>query len=342
MYILQHICISPQHTNGNIDIEQIESSLDGKLVALEPPLEGVPPGMLRRMSKAVRMGIGAGLPLIQQNEVDGIIIGTANGGMEDCIKFLNQIIDYDEGMLTPANFVQSTPNAIAGQLSMITRNHHYNATHVHLGLAFENALLDAMMLLQENPGSRYLTGGVDEISTYNYNIDFLAGWYNKGICSQQLYEAGLPATIAGEGAAMFIVSNRAEKALAKISEIETLHCMQISQAKDRFQLFLQRQNFNPATTLFISGENGDTRLNPFYEACEALVGDVAVARYKHITGEYPTASSFAVWLACYALKQQSLPNHFYKNDTRASCIETILLYNQYHGKQHSFIAITRK
>ena len=341
MFIHQHICISPQHTSGDVDLAKVEPSKDGKLIALEPVLEGVPKGMLRRMSKAVRMGLGAGLPVITKNEVDGIIIGTANGGMEDCIKFLNQIIDYDEGLLTPGNFVQSTPNAIAGQLSLVTKNHNYNATHVHKGLAFENALIDAMMLMAENPKAQYLVGGVDEISTYNYNIDLLDGWYDKRLESENLYNAQLPATIAGEGAAMFLVNHRPENAIAKIRAIETVHTPLVATVKNRFESFLNEHGLDASATIFISGENGDIRLQPFYDACEELIGKMPVVHYKHLLGEYPTASAFAVWLACYALQQQSLPPHFYKNDARTNNIQHIVLYNNYHGKQHSFIALSR-
>ncbi len=77
----------------------------------------------------------------------------------------------------PANFVQSTSNAAAAQIALVTKNHNYNITHVHRGLAFENALMDAVMLLKENPDAGYLLGCTDEISAYNYNIDRLAGWF---------------------------------------------------------------------------------------------------------------------------------------------------------------------
>ena len=340
MYIHQHICISPQHTAGDIDLENIVHSKDGKLVAREPVLEGVPPGMLRRMSKAVRMGVGAGLPIVKKYNVDGIIIGTANGGMEDCIKFLNQIIDYDEGLLTPANFVQSTPNALAGQLSLATKNHCYNATHVHLGLAFENALIDAKMLLHDHPGTQYLVGGVDEISTYNYNIDFLAGWYNKTVESDNLYNANIPATIAGEGAAMFLVNDKTENSLAKITGISNIHTTDLEIVKNNFQNFLQEQNFDKTNTLLVSGENGDTRLNPFYDEIQEMTGEIPVVRFKHLSGEYPTAASFAVWLACHSLEQQKLPEELYKNDLRPRGFKNVLIYNHYHGKQHSFLLIS--
>src|ERR1700744_2725255 len=108
LYIHQSTCISPQQTFVEIDIDTLHEPADNKLKAIEPAYEGIPPGVLRRMAKAVRMGVGASLPILAAFPlVDGFIIGTANAGMEDCIKFLNQIIQYEEGVLTPGNFVQS-------------------------------------------------------------------------------------------------------------------------------------------------------------------------------------------------------------------------------------------
>src|SRR5271154_6915768 len=147
MFYIHHInCISPQKTFSDIDIENINAPVENKLLVVEPSYEGIPLGILRRMGKAVRIGVGAALQIVKQNP-DGIIIGTANGGMEDCIKFLNQIIDYNEGMLAPGNFVQSTTNAVASQLGLMSANKGYNITHVHRALAFENAMTDTQLML---------------------------------------------------------------------------------------------------------------------------------------------------------------------------------------------------
>lgn len=342
MYIHQHTCISPQHISDAIDLDNVTPSVDGKLKAPEAALTGVPPAMLRRMSKAVKMGVGTGLPLLKSNDVEGIIIGTANGGMEDCIKFLNQIVDYDEGLLTPANFVQGTPNAIAGLQSLLTQNRGYNATHVHQGLAFENALLDAQMMVADNPGKNFLVGGVDEISTYNYNIDWLAGWYDKAKSNDQLFESDTAGTIAGEGAAMFIVNDQADGAWSRLDRTDFFHSEDAGAVLERFKSFIGE--FVPITDnmIFLTGENGDARQLPLYIDCEkAFNSAIPVARFKHLTGEYPTASSFALWLACYALQQQSLPRHFYKNEHNLTVIDRVVVYNQYQGKQHSFILISR-
>ena len=179
--------------------------------AFEPSYsETIPSSLLRRMGKAVRMGIGTALPLIERNEkLDGIVIGTANGGLENCINFLNQIIDYDEGTLTPTHFVQSTPNALAGQLALMSKNTGYNVTHVNGPLAFENALLDAMMFLEgEKSNTSLLLGAVEEISTYNYNIDLLAGRYKEEcVSNDKLIETNTIGSVCGEGSTMFVVTN---------------------------------------------------------------------------------------------------------------------------------------
>ena len=167
--------------------------------------ELIPPAMYRRMGRAVRFASGTALPLLHTTKLNGIVIGTAFGGLEDCIKFLNQITDYDEGRLTPTNFVQSTTNAIASQLAFFSANKGYNNTHVHRGLAFENAMFDVAMQLNENPDNYYLLGGVEEISAYQYNIESLAGSYKRELVSSaDIYNSKTNGSIAGEGCAMFV------------------------------------------------------------------------------------------------------------------------------------------
>ncbi|HRQ51893.1 MAG TPA: beta-ketoacyl synthase chain length factor [Agriterribacter sp.] len=340
MYIHHHTCISPQQTFEHADVETLHESTGNKLKAKEPVYEGIPPGILRRMGKAVRIGIGAALPVIkQQASIDGIIIGTANGGMEDCIKFLNQIIDYEEGMLTPGNFVQSTPNAIAAQMGLLDKNKGYNITHVHRGLAFENALLDALMMIRENPGNNYLLGAVDEISAYNYNIDLLDGCYKKEeISNKALYTTLSEGTIAGEGAAMFLVNSDPENAVAKVNTVQTLHTTDVTEVRYALQQFLQQQlPAGEKADLLLSGENGDSRLLPYYTAAESLFDEhTTIARFKHMCGEYPTASSVALWLVCNGGYR---PAHMIKKQSGASVLRNIIIYNNYRGLQHAFMHI---
>ncbi len=345
MYIHQTYCISPQQDLLQDDIDLINEPVDKKLLAIEPSYEKIPPGILRRMGKSIRMGVGAALPLMAEaNKIDGIIMGSANAGMDDCVKFLNQIVQYEEGQLTPGSFVQSTGNVIAGQLGLITKNKGYNITHIHLGLAFENALLDAMMQLNINPSNTYLVGGVDEISTFHYNIETLAGSYKKeDISNKKLYASNSAGCIVGEGASMFIVNSMANGAIAKLKAISTLHSTDKDLVTQQLNLFLQKNLAAGETIdLFLSGENGDNRTLPFYTACEVLLGDdTSIVRYKHMTGDFATASALSLWYACRFMQNQQIPDQMFKKKTAKKNFRNILLYNNYKGLQHGFILLSK-
>ena len=341
-YIHRTSCISPQQTFGQIDLNDLKLSVDNNLLAIEPNYEAIPPGLLRRMGKAVRFGVGAGLPLLKENKVDGIIIGTSNGGLEDCVKFLVQVIEFEEGRLTPTNFVQSTTNAVAASLGLLSANKGYNITHVHRGLSFENAMLDAAMLLKENPDNSYLLGGLDEISLYNNTLETLGGWFKKSpTLNSELYNSKSPGTLAGEGAAMFLVNNNPQGAGAKVLDMNMLHTSDLDEVLQSLHNFLTPHlvnGFKP--DLFISGENGDERHLPFYEGVEnQLSGQVNIVRYKHLSGEYATSSAFALWLSSQIIQMAELPEQLVKRKT-GSDFKNILIYNNFKGAQHSFMLVT--
>jgi hypothetical protein len=284
------------------------------------------------------MGVGTGMSLLEKSNANGILVATANGGIEDSISFLNQIVDYDEGRLTPTNFVQSTFNAIAGLMGMIKHNTGYNVTHVHRGLAFENVALDAAMLLKENPGHSYLIGGVDEISVRNYRMEAMAGWYKKEpVSNSDLYNTDSPGAMPGEGAAMFMVNDLAGGAAAQLTKLTMLHTTdgQLIEAYTR-QLVADNK-----VDLLLSGENGDNRFAHYYHTCEQVLNtDVGIARFKHMFGEFQTVSALALWLACHIIQTGQVPAHALKRAC-TNPVQRILIYNNYHGTQHSFMLVDK-
>lgn len=341
-YIHQSTCISPQHAFTDIDLEKLNPSVDNRLVAIEPAYQGISPGLIRRMGKAVRMGVGSALPLLKENKVDGIIIGTANGGIEDSLKFLSQIMEYEEGTLTPTHFVQSTYNAIAGQLGMISKNTGYNSTHVQRGHAFEGAVLDAALMLRENPDNTYLVGGVDEISERNHRMETMDGWYKTtAVESKDLYSANTIGTLPGEGAAMFLVSNNAEGAVAKLAALRMLNTDNENLVAEVFTKFLAENNLSVADIdLYVSGENGDNRLQKYYTGVEAQLSEgTTKVHYKHAIGEFQTSTAIATWLICQMLKAQNIPQYFIKSKGSNTSITNVVLYNNYKGVEHSFMLL---
>lgn len=343
-YIHQSSCISPQQTFHDVDLNKLHEPADRKLLAIEPRYDDIPPGILRRMGKAVRMGVGVAMPLLQYNTApDGIIVATVNGGKEDCVKFMNQIIDYNEGLLTPINFVQSTPNAVAAQIGLITKNHGYNITHSQLGLAFEYAMIDADMMINENPLSSYLLGAVDDISSFNYNFDEKRGCHKQEIISNKdLYTTNSSGYIAGEAATMFLVNGNETGAVAKVLAVETLHTTDESVLQEKLSGFIKKYLLaGEKIDVLLTGENGDNRLLKYYSSCESLMDNgVTIARFKHMSGEYPTATSMGLWLCCNILQKQTIPEHMIKKVAIVKKgYKNVLIYNNYDGVQHSFILV---
>lgn len=344
LYIHHTVCISPQVSFPETDLEHLLTGSENKLFAKQASYADIPPAVLRRMGKAVKLAVSASGPLLKQyTNLDGIIIGSANGGMEDCIKFLNQIMQYEEGVLTPTNFVQSTPNAIAGQLGFLSKNKGYNITHVHKGLAFENAILDADMLLEDNPEHTYLLGGLDEISDYNFNIECLSGYIKtEEVSNTDLYQSKTAGSIAGEGVAMFVVNAERKGAVSKLGEIKTIHTTDKEEVKQAYEQFLADNKITyQDIDMLLTGENGDGRYTGYYEALESSLKDAWIGRFKHMSGEYQTASSFAVWLANHILQTQEVPLHVIKRKTEKTPFNNIVIYNNYQGVQHSFMLVSR-
>ena len=92
--------------------------------------------------------------------------------------------------------------------------------------------------------------------------------------------------------------------------------------------------------MFLSGENGDCRLNKYTEICEKIANTTTV-RYKHLTGEFPTTSALSLWFTCNFIETQKVPINMVKSGSIPTEINKILIYNNYNGIQHGFMLVSR-
>jgi hypothetical protein len=344
MYITALKTISPQPTYD-------ESFIDGnhiihsgnKYIAQEPDYTGIiSPGLLRRMGKSIRIGIGAGFPLIQnRKDIDAIIIASSEGGQEDSVKFLNQIIAYNEGTLTPTNFVQSTPNALAGTLALMSRNNCYNITHVHKGNAFECGLTDASLLFREGRAKAILVGNVEEISEYNFNIDLLAGKYkNEETTSGNLLQSGTPGTVCGEGSCMFILEATSQDYWARILDIDQITLPTEDELHNLVKSLLTKNNLHPKDIdTIILGNNGDSRTDFWYNnLSERIFPGQPVNTYKNLVGEFPSSIAFAVYLGAWMISGKG--SGISGINLPGKPVRNLLIYNQYNSQQHGVILMS--
>lgn len=346
MYIYDALVISPQATFSEPEWMQQLRVLEGlKYQALEPDYSGsIKPAQLRRMGKALRMGVGCGAVLLEKHgPVDGILIGTSEGGLEGCIQFLNQIVDYDEGTLTPTNFIQSTPNALAGQLALMSGCTAYNVTHVNRGLSFENALIDALMLFEEGKAGRLLVGSVEEISAYNFNIEWAAGNYKEEVLSNgELLNSGTRGTVAGEGAALFILDAEAHPGAVRVADVLTRTAPEAGEMQHLCEQLLRRNGLEAGEVdAVLLGVNGDAEGDAgYYQVAEACFSHSAWWAFKPWVGEYPTATGFALKMAFDALQGKEVPDEMVLRKGQGPA-QTVLIYNHYKNFQHSLILLKR-
>ena len=347
MYVIDQQAISAQKTH-DLSFEKGDYAIysAATLPIVEPAYaEFIPLNLLRRMGKAVKMGIAAALPIVNRNQkVDGIIIGTANGGLENCIDFLNQIVTYDEGVLTPTNFVQSTPNALAGQLALMTKNTGYNSTHVNGSLSFENALVDAKLFFEATTNkTSLLVGSVEEISSYNYHIDLLSGRYKKEIISNdQLIQSNTEGSICGEGASFFLLSNSPEHAVAEIVDTTQIIHPSTADLTVLMNAFFEKNQLSmDAIDLILLGKNGDNRLDFWYDDFHQIFPATPAINFKQLTGDYRTISGFATYLGVQILNGKINGAHPAFNTEFPTNCNHILIYNHFDGIRHGFILIKK-
>ena len=92
----------------------------------------------------------------------------------------------------------------------------------------------------------------------------------------------------------------------------------------------------------VLGYNGDIETDVFYKnIAENCFKNTQQVYYKHLSGEYNTASAFGLWVGAKIVKTQQIPEIIKVNHLEKTDYKTILLYNQYKGIDHSFTLISK-
>lgn len=350
VYINSVCSISSQKTFDNSEfLDEIVSYENNIIPAVNPNYKDyIRPADSRRMAKGVKMGVVASKIALKEanlDNVDAIITGTGMGCLRDSEKFLSAIIDNEEQYLTPTSFIQSTHNTVGGQIALNLHCKGYNFTYVHASISFESAVLDAKLMLENNEANTILIGGVDEIGEYTYDLHQLINHIKtEKITASQVLDSKTKGAIFSEGANFFVLSNKkATSSYAEIVAVNTYNTLGNAKIADLAQTFLKENNLDiESIDVLILGNNGDVNFDDFYnELSSGIFKNTQQAYYKHLSGEFMTASSFSVWLASKIIKTQKLPDIVKLNKLQDSNYKTILLYNQYRGQNHSFTLLRK-
>lgn len=342
-------CISPQNSiDAEWFFDTINPAKGDYFDAIEPSYkEFIAPNLLRRMGRAIKMGVAAANIAIQQAEakkVDAIITGTGLGCFEDSERFLLAMLNNDEQFLTPTSFIQSTHNTVGSQIALIMKCHDYNFTYVHRGFSFESTLQDALMLFDEGKET-ILVGGIEEHTPNFIILNRKAHKFKDVLIYKPIWKSSTPGIQMSEGTAFFVLNKtKTNKSLASVDGIQTLYKPKTTDdIHNKLTGFLKLHSLSmtdiDVTLMGFSGDvNFDQKLQ---ELLPVIEKDSIAASYKNVCGEYHTASAFAMWVAAKIIEKQKLPKALAISANEPKRIKHVLIINQYLGINYSFTLLSQ-
>jgi 3-oxoacyl-[acyl-carrier-protein] synthase II len=350
VYITHTSAIISQHQQQGSLLQPLVQDTDARFSVLEPDYTTViPPMQLRRMSRLLRMGVYCGMDCIQKSGLerpDGIITGTGKGSMIDTEKFVKELKEYNEEALNPTPFILSTYNAINGAIALQTKATGYNQTYVHRGSSFEVSLYDAQLKLHTiDETQHYLVGCFDEITKEYFFVKNKIDYWKKDRDTQKqlLAQSNSAGTIAGEGAAFFMLSNSPEQAVAGIHTIHTSYKSTAGEIRQIIAEQIAKVGWQKdEIDMLVLGLNGDKNDETFYQSVLQDFPNTPVLSFKHLCGEYETSGGFALWLTSQLLNGENLPEDiWYKQPAEKDFIpRKMVCYNHYRGLNHNVILLS--
>jgi 3-oxoacyl-[acyl-carrier-protein] synthase II len=343
--------ISPQNTFDTTDfLSDIVEHNSLSLRCIEPSYKDfLNPIMARRMARIIKMSIAASTVCFKDAGVeipDAIMTGTALGCLEDTEKFLWSIIVDEEQFLTPTSFIQSTHNTVSAQIALQLKCMNYNFTYVHKGFSFESAILDALMTLAEGEAKNILIGGHDEMTDKYYRVcDRIGYWKKEVVPTMELINSKTSGSIAGEGAAFFVLSSEASSSdYAKLRAIKTIYKPE-SEAEIETKitgLLAEKGLTKDDIDVVVYGINGDVRFDKtYYNLKDNYFKNSTSVYFKHLCGEYQTSGSFAMWMASKILETQSIPQEILIGENKTKSIKNVLIYNTFLDVDHSVYLLSQ-
>lgn len=344
--------ISPQRTFVNSEfLTEVKSYDNNILTCVTPDFKAyINPVQLRRLSRMLRIGMTAATICLKDAAItvpDGIVTATGYGFLEETEKFLKELLERNERQLTPTFFMQGTYNALAGLIALSVKCTGYNNTYVSRGFAFENALHDCMLRIASNRKLNLLLGSYDEAATVQYTAGLREHQFKKeAINSLDVFKSKTPGCIQGEGSAFFDLSGQpSESTWCSVEGVQLIYRPESTEELEHaINSFLKKHNVSEADIdVQISGMSGDSSRDQLFEELERILFiQTPRVYFKHLCGEYCTATSFGMWLASSILKKQYVPDAVKASSASfPDDIQTILLVNHYMNRNYSILLLKR-
>lgn len=348
-YINGLACISAQPTfvDGAF-LEEIRSYAKVVFPAEEPDYKKhIKSANRRRMSKIVKMAIAASARALEEAEVenpDAIIVGTGMGSRQDTETFLENMLENDGQFLAPTKFINSTHNTVAGQIALQRNCNAPNFTYAQNAASFESALVDAQLSVHDD-AQNILVGGVDEIAENAIKLYKLNGHLKQEnhIENLNVLNSKTPGSLGSEGAAFFVLSGKkTESTYAELMDVMIWNSATAKEMEENIHCFLKKNGLCVKDVgVVVLGNNGDAGFDSIYHYHQKnIFKNTAQLAYKHLVGEFNTASAIAMWMGTKLLKTGEIPEITRMNKAAVSP-KILLLYNQYRNREHSLILLQK-
>lgn len=349
-YINGAACISAQKTFETAFLEDTVINRHSNIVASAPVdyTAFLAPAAGRRMAKGIKNGIAASGSALKEAGIsipDAIITGTGMGCNIDSDKFLQSLLDNNEEFLTPTSFIQSTHNTVGSQIALHLQCKGYNFTYVNGAVSFESALIDAKLQIEAEEASNILVGGIEELSENISGFDeFLGSIKSKSDAPYSVLGSETKGAVFSEGAVFFVLSgNNHDSTYAQIKDVAIFNSLEKDEVPLKLEIFLKDNGYTiQDVDVVVLGYNGDVEYESYYtHLADTMFNNMPQVYYKHLSGEFYTASSFGLWVAANICRLDYIPEIIKANAVKADKCNVILLYNQYKGRDHSFTLITK-
>jgi hypothetical protein len=201
------------------------------------------------------------------------------------------------------------------------------------------------MMIEEEEASSILVGGIDETADSVTSLFQLAGIVKEENQSPySVLESTTKGVVLGEGATFFVLENEIkENTIAEILDVEICNILDIAEVENKIISFLASNDLEITDIdAVLLGHNGDVESDLYYEKLSTITfANTPQVYYKHLSGEYDTASAFGLWVGTKIIQTQNIPDIVKLNTLDKQVYKTVLLYNQRNGIDHSFILISK-
>ncbi|MCJ7669927.1 MAG: hypothetical protein MUO61_05370 [Dehalococcoidia bacterium] len=316
----------------------------------------LPAGKLRRIGHCQKMAIAASalaladfLPEQRQNLSVAVTVGTGLGALEQTTLFLENMFTNHESQPKPACFINSVHNSVASQIAMTFGFKQEAHTFTHDSISFELALNQAINILRFGRADYVITCGVDELNPYllAYGED-CQWWKNQAspLAPMSQGDNTYTGTIAGEGAAAFLLGrsghNSKSHSIAKLLMVHAMPMQNYPRTSLNIsaelgyisRILLQNGISLKDIDFFLFGANGNAASDAQYIAVKDAITDmlgnnIRYGAYKHLCGEYCTASAVGLAVVLSILRQSTILPKIEISIPSVSTrsISSVLLYN---------------